>query len=181
MAIFAASRGDGGNQCMPQAVTEPGAFAAIVEGVFAKDRCQAVTGCLSHQVDTKIACDPHTVSVPALTPVRRFIAGLLNASCGYRADDGIRPEGVENVSAQLVLLLGAGGLAGLHVHRARRQSYLVGWVVLRRRCGLRWLEVVPAPAPDCALTGTDKAIAKEHTSNTMRVRRIFIAKYSFNF
>ena len=92
VTVLASACRDGGNQCMPQAVTEPGAAAAIVKRVFVKDFSQTVAGRLRHQVDAKIACDPHTVSVPALTPVRGPVTGLLDAGCGDRSDDGIRSE-----------------------------------------------------------------------------------------
>ena len=105
----------------------------------------------------------------------------LDAGCGNRADDRIRSERIKKITVQFVLLRGAlVGLAGLYIrHAVRRHDTPLARLLLGGGVVCCWFEDVPAPAPDWAHTGADNMIANEHTTNTKRVRRIFILKNSF--
>src|ERR1700730_6445408 len=88
---------------MSKSGEKPGAFAAIVNGIFVENFSQRISRGLRHQVDSEVASHSSSVGVPTLSPIwrdsgmgslRSFVC-LLVSSGDHRADNRIRTERIE--------------------------------------------------------------------------------------
>src|ERR1700732_1223757 len=100
---------------MSKSGEKPGAFAAIINRIFAENLSQRISCGLRHQVDSEVASHPSSVSVPTLSPIwrdscigcfRSFVR-LLVSGRNHRSGNGIGTERIECIILQFFLFGGA--------------------------------------------------------------------------
>lgn len=101
MAIFAAARGESGNQGMIQPGEKSFALTTVVERVFTEGCRQTVTSGSANGQNAEVGAETLAISFRALSPFWGSVVGLVDAGSDGSADDGVRTEGIEKIVGKL--------------------------------------------------------------------------------
>src|SRR5580658_6877040 len=100
MSIFAVAGRESGNQRMADAGKEPRTFAAIICGVFVKNRRHSVSRRRGHQLDPEGACRPLAEGIHPTAPLRRRVGCLLRSTGNKGLTDCVRTESIKCEESQ---------------------------------------------------------------------------------